>query len=100
MSDSEIIMAPLTSNEACRKCGSPLGRFAPGAVCARCLLEAGLSDSAFSDGVGDGRGRASVPHQAPSLGRFCRYHLFEEIAHCGMGGVYRAPGMALNPGVA
>jgi hypothetical protein len=31
--------------QVCEKCGTPLGRFAPAGVCARCLLEAGLSGS-------------------------------------------------------
>ena len=31
--------------QVCEKCSTPLGRFAPAGVCARCLLEAGLSGS-------------------------------------------------------
>jgi hypothetical protein len=34
-----------SEQQVCEKCGTPLGRFAPAGVCARCLLEAGLSGS-------------------------------------------------------
>src|SRR5216117_715573 len=79
MSKADTTMPPLTSNEACRKCGSALGRFASGQVCARCLLEAGLSDSAFDGHASDAKATVVVRQPAPSLGRFGRYELLEEI---------------------
>ena len=84
-------MTPLNSSESCLKCGSPLGRFAPGPVCARCLLEAGLSDSA-----GVGWEAAAIRPPLPSLGRFGRYEFLDEIGHGGMGVVYRARDTELN----
>src|SRR5436190_13067406 len=73
----------------CESCGTRLGRFAPAGVCARCMLEAGLSASQTAPV------NAGVDYQAP-LGTFGNYELLEEIGHGGMGVIYRAPDLTVN----
>jgi len=46
-----------SEHQVCEKCGTRLGRFAPAGVCARCLLEAGLSGSQTRDASVPIRGR-------------------------------------------
>src|SRR5690242_4521071 len=82
----------------CPRCGSPVRRIAAGGVCTRCLLEVGLAEPSANP-AGNPSSK-SQKGDASSLGRLGRYELVEEIAHGGMGIVYRARDTTLNRTVA
>src|SRR5690349_10968645 len=84
----------MSASTTCPKCGQSVPADAPQGTCPNCLMGLLAAESIESDSVlRETQPSTSAPFQGRTFGD---YELLEEIAHGGMGIVYRARQIKLN----